>query len=192
VDLTIPIKKMKENGQWPLSWTSGVGLVPKIAALGDNVVGCELGVSYGFNLVYFLDNLPNVKKVYAIDPYMPYDDGPGGIVTQEVIDRVKNCFLDNIEPHKDKVEFINKTSDDAVGDIPDGSLDYIFIDGDHSYEAVCKDIRAYYSKVKSGGMFAGHDKGLPGVDKALDEFAAEMGLPAPETCANACWYWIKK
>ena len=183
---------MKEDNQWPLSWTSAIGLVPKIATLGDEVIGCEVGVSYGFNLVYFLDNLPNIKKVYAVDPYMPYDDGPGGYVTQEVIDRVKQCMLNNIEPHKEKVEFINKMSKDAVNEIPDGSLDYIFIDGDHSYEAVAKDMELYYSKVKSGGIFAGHDKGLPGVDRAIDEFAAKMGYNPPEVVSNACWYWIKK
>lgn len=192
MDLTKPIKKMKEDNEWPLSWTSAIGLVPKIAALGSDITGCELGVSYGFNLVYFLDNLPNIKKVYAIDPYMPYDDGPGGYVTQEVIDRVKQCMLNNIEPHKDKVEFINKMSKDAVKDIPDDSLDYIFIDGDHSYEAVASDMEIYYSKVKSGGIFAGHDRGLVGVDKAISEFAAKHNLNSPEECANACWYWVKK
>lgn len=183
---------MKEDGQWPLSWTSAIGLVPKIAALGDNIIGCEVGVSYGFNLVYFLDNLPNIKKVFAIDPYMPYDDGPGGYVTQEVIDKVKECFLANIEPHKDKVEFINRMSKDAFLYVPDNYLDYIFIDGDHSYEAVISDMKKYYSKVKSGGIFAGHDKGLPGVDQAIKEFAAEMGYDAPTVVPNATWYWIKK
>lgn len=192
MDLTKPIQKMKEDNQWPLPWTSAIGLVPKIAALGDNIVGCEVGVSYGFNLVYFLDNLPNIKKVYAVDPYMPYDDGPGGYVTQEVIDRVKQCMLVNTEPHKQKVNFINKMSKDAVSDIPDNSLDYIFIDGDHSYEAVASDMELYYSKVKSGGIFAGHDKGLPGVDRAVDEFAAKMKYDRPEVVSNACWYWIKK
>ena len=48
---------MKQDGEWPLSWTSAIGLVDVVRGLGDNVVGCELGVSYGFNLVYFLDHL---------------------------------------------------------------------------------------------------------------------------------------
>lgn len=191
MDLTVPIRTMKQTGQWPLPWTSAIGLVDHIKNLGDDVVGCELGVSYGFNLVYFLDNLPNIKKVYAIDPYAPYDDGPSGWVPKEVMDRVKSCMLDNIEENKDKVVFLEKSSDEAHSMIEDNSLDYIFIDGDHNYEAVIKDVHNYYSKVKSGGIFAGHDKSWPGVTRAINEFRSSKSLPEPSSCANDCWFWIK-
>lgn len=191
MDLTVPIKTMKENGQWPLSWTSAIGLVDQIKNLPGEVVGCELGVSYGFNLVYFLDNLPNIKKVYAVDPYMPYDDGPSGWVPQDVMDRVRECMLVNIDEHKDKVEFIHKTSDEAFKQIEDSSLDYIFIDGDHNYEAVVKDMNNYYSKVRSGGIFAGHDLSWPGVTKAVSEFREKHNLPQHSGCSNDVWYWIK-
>lgn len=192
-DLTKPIKQMKEEGQWPLPWTSAVGLLPAIRSLGNDVVGCELGVSYGFNLVYTLDNAPNIKKVYAIDPYMPYEDGPGNFVTQEIIDKVKSCFLENIEPHNEKVSFINKTSDEAHELIEDNTLDYIFIDGDHSYEAVVKDIANYYSKVKSGGVFSGHDFGWEGVQKAVGEFLDQQQIDYTKLkfCSNDVWYIFK-
>jgi predicted O-methyltransferase YrrM len=39
----------------------------------------------------------------------------------------------------------------------DESLDFVFIDADHSYEAVKRDIAAWLPKVKSGGIIAGHD-----------------------------------
>lgn len=191
MDLTVPIKTMKEKGQWPLSWTSAIGLVDHIRNLPGDVTGCELGVSYGFNLVYFLDNLPNIKKVYAVDPYMPYDDGPSGWVPQEVMDRVRECMLENTSDYKDKVEFLHKTSDDAHKDIEDGSLDYIFIDGDHNYEAVVKDMNNYYSKVRSGGIFAGHDLSWVGVTKAVNEFRESNNLPQHSRCANDVWFWIK-
>ena len=182
---------MKQDGEWPLSWTSAIGLVDVVRGLGDNVVGCELGVSYGFNLVYFLDHLPNISRVHAVDPYMPYDDGPSGWVPQEVMDKVRECMLVNIEEHKDKVNFIHKASDEAYKEIEDGSLDYIFIDGDHNYDAVVKDMNNYYSKVRSGGVFAGHDLSWPGVTKAVGEFREANGLPLHSGCANDVWYWIK-
>lgn len=193
MNLQIPITQMKEEGNWPLSWTSAVGLVPEIKKLGDNIVGCELGVSYGFNLVYFLEQLPNISKVYAIDPYAPYDDGPGGYVDQVTIDKVKELFLKNIEPFKEKVKFLNLFSSDAIHDIPDNALDYIFIDGDHSYKAVSRDIKFYYSKVKPGGIFAGHDYNLSDVKQAVGEFMSQQNIPstALKLVPNSTWYWIK-
>ena len=39
----------------------------------------------------------------------------------------------------------------------DKSLDFVFIDGDHRYKYCLEDIRAWFTKVKIGGMLAGHD-----------------------------------
>ena len=53
----------------------------------------------------------------------------------------------------------------------DKSVDLVYIDGDHSYQAVNKDIELYLPKIKQGGILAGHDysKSWPGVVKAVDE-----------------------
>ncbi len=47
----------------------------------------------------------------------------------------------------------------------------VYIDGDHSYEAVRDDIKAWLPKVRKGGILAGHDYGAgwPGVQKAVHE-----------------------
>ena len=46
---------------------------------------------------------------------------------------------------------------EAASHYKDGSLDAVFIDADHSYESVRKDIDAWLPKVKIGGYIAGHD-----------------------------------
>jgi cephalosporin hydroxylase len=48
---------------------------------------------------------------------------------------------------------------------------FVFIDGDHSYEAVLSDVRAWAPLVKSGGLIAGHDctPSYPGVERAVRE-----------------------
>ena len=191
MNLQVPISQMKVEGSWPLPWTSAIGLVPVLQGLNKDLVGCEVGVSYGFNLVYFLDSLPNITKVYAIDPYMPYDDGPGGMVTQEVIDKVKNLFLENIAPYNN-VKFINLTAIEASSYIPDNSLDYIFIDGDHSYSAVTLDIKTYFKKVKAGGIFSGHDFYLNDVRRAVQEFREKHNIiDELKFVENNTWYWVK-
>ncbi len=52
-----------------------------------------------------------------------------------------------------------------------GAIDFIFIDGDHSYEACQADIRAWAPFVKRGGMMAFHDFGsrADGVTRAIFE-----------------------
>jgi hypothetical protein len=193
-DLFLPIDQLRQRGQWPIPWTSAMGLLPEIEKLGDNLIGCEIGISFGWNIFYFLENSKNISKIHAIDPYIPYDDRiTGGVmVTQEEIDRVKQTFLTSAEPFMNKINFINKKSIDAINDIEDNSLDYIFIDGDHNYEAVVQDLKNYYSKVKTGGIFAGHDIGSQGVQRALSEFLPKLGITEVRTCAHSTWYLFKK
>ena len=56
----------------------------------------------------------------------------------------------------------------------DASIDAIYIDGDHRYEAVKNDIKAWLPKVKPGGIVAGHDYGWDGVKKAVDEIFGDQ------------------
>lgn len=66
---------------------------------------------------------------------------------------------------------------DAAGSFSDESLDWVYIDADHAYEAVKRDLETYYRTVKSGGFLAGDDYGQEdrwfgqGVTRAVDEFA---------------------
>lgn len=195
-DLFRPFTEMKQQGLWPVPWTSGMGLVPVLKSLNrENLVGCELGVSFGINLIYTLDNVEEIAKVYAVDPYMTYDDRVAGgeIVSAETIERVHDCFLVNSQPYQDKIQLIRKTSDQAHVDIPDNSLDYIFIDGDHNYAQTFRDLKNYYPKVREGGIFAGHDVHLRDVTQALTEFILEIGLDLDKLriCDHQTWYWTK-
>lgn len=73
----------------------------------------------------------------------------------------------------------------------DEYFDVIFIDGDHSYEAVKKDIELWYPKVKPGGIIAGHDYTEEygyGVVKAVKEYFGdrEVNILKPFV-----WYYNK-
>lgn len=70
------------------------------------------------------------------------------------------------------------TSADVLRSLPDGHLDWVYIDGDHSYEAVLQDLELSWRKVHVGGVISGDDylwspDGAFPVKKAVQEFAAK-------------------
>jgi hypothetical protein len=70
----------------------------------------------------------------------------------------------------------------------DSSLDFVFIDARHTYEAAREDIAAWWPKVKPGGLIAGHDyTNSPGVRAAVDEFVARQGLAHAFRVVRASW-----
>jgi len=106
-----------------------------------NMVGAEIGVAGGIHAYNILRVLP-MKKLYLIDPY-EYD---------KICYKAKNL----LHPFNKKIEFIRQKSYNAINSIPD-NLDFVYIDGDHSYYGVRNDFSHYYPKVKNGGIIGGHD-----------------------------------
>lgn len=171
---------------------SAWGLVPYIKQLGTNLVGCELGVCRGHNLRYLLDRADEVAMSYAIDPYSPYIDEPWGLISQEEINGWKSIAHDILLEFGNKIKFLEMTSTEAAAHIPDNSLDYIFIDGDHNFEPVLKDCRSYWSKVKSEGIFAGHDWNLDNVKNAVTQFRSENNITTEiKFTESNVWFWYK-
>ena len=153
----------------------GVGLLPLIKELNkDTLVGAEIGCCRGGTTRYLLENLPNLY-LHGIDPYEIYIDWNGTPFGQE---EHMHYMLSNIDLFKDRFNFIKKSSDEASKYIKDDSLDFIFIDGLHTYEQVLIDCDNYYSKIKSGGIFAGHDYNvIEGVKNAVDKYAQSIIEP---------------
>jgi hypothetical protein len=85
-------------------------------------------------------------------------------------------YLENTKPYSN-IHLVKKTSDAAVSMFAKESIDFIYIDGCHTYEQVKKDIQNYTPLLKKGSFITGHDYGLkqiPGVTKAVDEM---LGKP---------------
>jgi len=138
--------------------------------LGENLVGVEIGVNRGKHAEELLKGL-DFKKLYLVDIWdkRAYYIKHGGILTDEkMYQYVLRTFKDN-----DKVEIIRKCSVEAAPQFEDESLDFAYIDADHSYEAVIDDINAWYPKVRERGVLCGHDyhPAWKGVIKATNELA---------------------
>ena len=97
-------------------------------------------------------------------------------------DRLYDLFLKNTESLNHIILPIRKASVDVAKDFEDRSLDVVFIDANHDYIEVKKDIEAWLPKVKFGGIISGHDyPGWDGVVRAVNE-AFPVGVVLNQNC----------
>lgn len=166
---------------------SGYGLgemVKNISSPRVLEIGCDVGDTSEF-LLCSNENL----ILYGVDPYADYIDWNG----RDLINRndVYINYIKRMNAFGDRLQFNRKYSDEAVNDYDNEFFDVIFIDGLHTYEQLIKDCNNYYSKLKNGGIFAGHDfTVIDGVNKAAKEFAQQVNKQILTTECDV-WYWIK-
>jgi len=149
--------------------------------------GIEIGVYKGENANRILSNL-NINKLYLIDIYKPFTRHK----EEADYSHLKQIAIDNLSSFSNKISWIYKKSEDAVNSLPDNSFDFVYIDGNHDYEYVKKDIELYFPKIKSGGVMGGHDFRSThlGVIRAVSEFADLNDIKL--FYKNSDWWFIKK
>lgn len=166
---------------------SGYGLYDLLKDKGE-IVGLEIGCDIGDTSYFLLKKLPNLKLV-SIDPYIDYIDWNGNNLISR--DKMYNDVLERMCPFGDRFSLIRKTSDESFEGFNDEYFDFIFIDGLHTYDQLIKDCKHYYSKVKPGGIFSGHDyTTIPGVHRAVSEFVSEIHKNVLTTECDV-WYFHK-
>ena len=147
----------------------------------NNFKNCvEVGIGYGFHARYVLDNT-NIEKLYLVDPmkYYPNDLFATDVLSYGGFEKlIKNINL-HLEPFESRYKWFREESlKISNSQIDDNSVDAVFIDGDHSYDAVSKDLPFWWNKLKVGGWLLGDDYAscCPGTTKAVDEFAKKNNL----------------
>ena len=131
------------------------GLVEDIVKNIENGVFVEIGTHTGEFANYILSCSLN-SKLYCIDPYISYgeyDDAINNITGDSVYNNTYNRLK---SLYGERVIFIRKYSEDAVNDIPN-EIDFLYIDGNHRYTYVYKDLELYYNKVKPNCYIIGDD-----------------------------------
>ncbi len=119
---------------------------------------CEVGVSLGQFSEVMLQENPDIETYNLIDPWRNMDawDMPGN-VTQEKLDEYYNICIERLEPFKDKTVFNRGTTKEVIHNIADKSLDYAYIDGDHTLRGITIDLQLMLPKMKEGGYIGGDD-----------------------------------
>lgn len=153
----------------------------------DLRVGCEVGTGSGNMMAKVLPANPQLF-MYLIAWYPGTREKETSNYSGPM---AKRKFVDVIQPYKDRVKVIWKTSLESIKDITDGELDFVFIDADHSYEHAKQDIELWYPKVRSGGLVSGHDYDptrprMAGVIRAVDEYFNEFEIYEPD---HVWYHW---
>jgi len=161
---------IRANFVYPKPWQK-LGLNKHLK--GRELTGVEVGVFKGRHSKCILEK-SMVKKLYCVDPYLPYF---GYDIT-----KCEEMAHKRLSKFGNKVVWIKKKSLNASKDIPN-ELDFVYLDGDHSYEYVKKELELYYPKLKKGGVLAGDDfynldakDNYMNVAQAVMEFAVKNKL----------------
>ena len=153
------------------------------------MVGAEIGVQSAASSKLILEEL--VWKLYCIDPWKRTEGytefcGDGDFAAW------KAMAMKILHPYEDaeKAVIMEMGSLAAAVKIPDNSLDFVFLDGNHSYEFVIADCVVWWNKIKEGGFLSGHDYTFNkppthDVKRALDWWSHVMNKTV--TQLGECW-----
>jgi len=178
-------------------------LVPLIAIHGDNLVGAEIGVWKGDAFMTLLHNCPNIKTLHGVDLFQPYYDylAPGVLNSNQpsiTYDRKEIDFIKLVCYHrleysgqKDKICFHEMDSNEAAEYIDDDSLDFIFLDAYLTGEQAKNDLEVWYPKVKTGGIFSGHDWNCTDIEVSVNNFRRYNGINNHMSTYDNTWVWLK-
>lgn len=167
----------------------------------DRAIGAEVGVFAGQMSAALLRAHPGLT-LYLVDNYRGADEQPQAYKDcgDYHATQLTQAEQEKWKRHAEQATAFAATcrvlcwmeSLDAAATIPDGALDFVFIDADHSYEGVRADLAAWAPKVKPGGILGGHDYALPthprfGVQRAVDEAVERHGWTL-ELGENYTWF----
>lgn len=177
-----------------------------LKSLGLNGRGAEIGVntgvfstvliSAGFNLFFSIDNWSK-NSFDTLDK-----DGNPSLRSAE---HDYNLAKERLNIFGERSKILRMSSQEASEMFRDHYFDFVYIDADHRYEAMCQDLLLWYSKVRPGGIIAGHDykdgivdwetglRSYYGVKQAVDEFFNNKKLEI-KTTDEPDWksWWVQK
>ena len=136
----------------------------------------ELGTWKGHSIVFLANEIKkeynDLKdvKIYGIDLF---NDTYNENYDKNHVNKLYEIYNRNLEKNnvRDIIYDYKDYSWEVAKYFEDKSVDFVYIDADHSYDSVTKDIQSWYPKMKSGGIISGHDfNNAKSVEKAVRDY----------------------
>lgn len=166
-----------------------------------NAVGVEIGVHEGDYAARILRGA-RPRQLHLVDPWRYFENARyaeavygGRAGSQAVMDArfeaVCGRFREEID--SGRVQVHRATCADFGARYRGETLDFAYIDGDHSFEGVCEDLRTLVPLLRPGGIVAGDDYGVAGwweqgVTRAVDAWIADHPGSRLQRLGSQYWF----
>ncbi len=151
----------------------------------------EIGVWKGHSISFLANQFKSsskTPKIYAVDLWDETYKWEDNKTLRDQVPILYKIYNENLKINgvRDMIVDLKGVSWDMANNFEDSSVDFVFIDADHEYESVVKDINAWTPKIRKGGMISGHDYLNPcGVKDAVNELVQGFKLTN-----DGVWYKI--
>lgn len=143
---------------------------------GLPLIGLECGTADGGSAVDFMTN--GLEQITCVDVWNTIPNQRGD-ASMDSSWHHKNFEVakQRLSKWGDNVTLLRGISYEMAWMVPDNSIGMLYLDSDHSYEGVFKELVAYFNKVVKGGIISGHDFLQPayGVKQAVEDFTKIYG-----------------
>jgi hypothetical protein len=152
--------------------------------------GVEVGVSEGRFSEEMLRSIPGLQLL-SVDPWQAY-----GRISQRLCDERHEHAVSRLVQYPGAT-ILRAASLEASRAIADGSLDFCYVDADHTFDACMLDIILWASKVRKGGIVSGHDFYTfyqSGVMDAVYAYTRAHNIGAWYVTweKEASWFWVQR
>lgn len=151
----------------------------------------EVGVWKGHSISFLAQKMKEKGedcKIYAVDLWENTYKWEGNKNLRDQVPILYDIYNENLKINgvRDIITDLKGASWDMADNFEDGTVDFVFIDADHEYESVFKDINAWIPKIRKSGIISGHDYLNPcGVKDAVNELVEDFQLSN-----DGVWYKI--
>jgi hypothetical protein len=174
-------------------WHAVLDRIPE----GRHVTGVEVGVWRGIMSRILFDERPQLSLL-LVDPWRTGEPGTpwmdsGSVCpkrAQGEFDRAYRRARETTEFAAARRSIMRLPSAEAASRAAEQGMrfDFVFIDGDHSYEGCLTDIRAWLPLVKPGGWIGGHDWEKPARGRVTDAVLTVFPRHMVDVDAESTWF----
>ena len=118
----------------------------------------EIGVYRGVFAGHLLEACPSIETYYMIDPWRHLDDwNKPANRDDQTFERIFAEAMERTRMHEARRVVLRDRTTNVIDQIPDRSLDFAYVDADHTLRGITVDLVRVHEKVRPGGWIAGDD-----------------------------------